>query len=214
MKRLALVLVGILAACSTLSYVDDSDFLVSAQADSPEFPVYINGKICKDTDGIPGLCSKRIRSNEALTLHMDARPYSYVLQLACTKELGESQSFSIQKDMPFEHSIKPENFSRVKSFICIGEVLPDDREMPISAKWEIRAKIVDQAYVRRETPYFKTDKGKTFLIMGQHAKFSSVFDQGAWKAFKEKTVIEIKGKPENVIGYSESFNARFNSIGF
>jgi hypothetical protein len=206
--------VAIFLACTTIPYSDDSGFLVSAQADSPEFPVFINGKICKDTDGIPGLCSKRVKSDEPVTFRMDPRPYSYTLQLACTKDLGVSQSFSVEKGQEFSFVITPDKFSTLRSFICIGEVLPGDRDFPVSAKWETRIKVVDQAYVQRETAYFMTKKKRTFLILGEHAETSMVFDQGEWKEYKKKTAVEIKGDPTKVQAFSESHNMRFNSVGF
>lgn len=214
MKRFYSLFVFLLFACTTIKYSDDSGFLVSAQADSPEFPVYLNGKICKDTDGIPGLCTKRLRSNEPLVIRMDARPYSYKLQLACSKDIGVSQSFAVEKDQPFEFTIKPEQFAVMMSFICVGEVMPDDRELPVSAKWKLFASIVDQAYVQRETAYITKKGGRNFLIMGQHARSVNVFDEGKWKTYKEKPVIEISGDPAKVIAYSESFNMRFNALGF
>lgn len=217
-RFLPLLAISILAwlcpSCASLKYSDDVGFLVSAQADSPEFPVFINGKICKDTDGIPGLCSKRIRSNEPLVIKMDPRPYAYTIRMACTKELGESQAFAVPKNAPFEHAIAPEKFSSLKSFICIGEIFPDDRDLPISAKWEFRAKVEDRIYAQRETPYIRAKGKKNYLVLGQYAKFSNVFDEGQWKAYKEKTIVEIKGDPAKVVAYSESFNCRFNSIGF
>lgn len=216
MKRfLPAILIALAAlACSTLKYSDDRVFLVSAQADSPEFPVFVNGKICKDTDGIPGLCSKRIKSNEPLEIRMDPRPYSYTLKLNCTRELGESQTFPVPSGLEFKHAITPEKFAALSSFICIGEVLPDDRDLPVSAKWEFRAKIVDRAYNAREEIVLIKKHGRQFLVLGQHAKFSSVFDEGEWKTYKEKTVVEIKGDPAHVLAYSESFNMRFNTRGF
>jgi len=204
----------LLVACASFKYQDDFSFGVSAQADSPEFPVYINGKMCLDTDNIPGLCSKRISSNEALIIRLDARTYSYSLQLACTRELNESQSFHVESGKSFEYAIKPEKFTNLKSFTCIGEVFPDDRSQPLSAKWEVRVKVVDKDYVNRETAYFRSEKGRRFLVMGAHARTVNVQDEGVWHTYIESPVIEIKGDSEKVMAFSESHNMRFNSIGF
>ena len=200
-------LLFLIVSCTSLKYVDDKYFLVAAQANSPEFPVSINGKKCADVDGIPGLCTKRVKSNTSIFIRHDARPYAYRFDLRCTKELGESQTFNVLKDSKFEYEIKPEKFLNLTSFICVGEIFPTDREEAVSASWKLFANVVDEKYVSREVLQFQESKGKLFLVFGQHSLYAMVDG----KAYKEKTMIEVKSR--NVKAYSESHNMRFNSVG-
>lgn len=209
---LVLTLLAVLVACTTMKYQADTSFLVSAQADSPEFPIFLNGKVCKDTDGIPGMCSKRIKSNEHLVLSIDPRPYSYTLKLACSPELGIDQSIPVQKGAPLSFDLGPEALARVVSFVCRGRVVPDDREEPVAGLWQFMVTIVDKNYQPREVAYIAKQGKASYLILGQHAKYARVYDKG-WKEYSEQPLIEIKGDPAKVMAYSESHMMRFNSVG-
>jgi hypothetical protein len=214
MKNFTLFIsLAFLASCTTLKYQDDLGFLVSAQAESPEFPVYFNSKLCRDTDLVPGLCSKRIRSTDTLKIELPGRSYGYRLDLTCSQALGESQSFNVQAGKSFTHEITPDKFAKLKSFICMGEVFPTDRPQPMSAQWEVRVKVVDAAYTPREAAYITHDKGKTYLVLGSHAREAWVWDEGAWRHYDKTTVVEIKGDEHAVAAYSESYQMRFNAYG-
>jgi hypothetical protein len=215
MKKFNLViLVLILVACTTIKYQDDTGYLNSAQAESPEFPVYLNGKVCKDTDNQPGLCSKKIQSNSILSIEIPALPYSYKLDLACTKSLDESKIYDVEANTKFIRLIPPEKFASVKSFICIGEIFPKDRPEQISALWEVRVKISDKAYTPRESIYLTKKHGFVFLVMGEYARSILVYDQGQWRHYSKTAVVRIKGDPSKVRAYSESYQMRFNFFQF
>lgn len=200
----SLILMG--ANCANIKYQDDVGFLNSAQANNPEFPATINGIFCKDSGGFPGMCSIRIKSNQDVVIHLDPRPYQYTLTLSCTSAINESQSFTVPPDIAFDYTIKSAKFSTVESFLCIGEVSPTNRPGPVSAEFEFRIKIVDVAYIPRETPYVVNDK----LIMGEHSKFVNICDKDSCREYQEKPVVMFKG---DVSAYSESLLMRFNYYG-
>jgi hypothetical protein len=204
----AFALALLFTACMSLPYKDDTGFLVSAQADSPEFPVYVNGTLCKDLDNNPGLCSKRLKSNEALAFHFDPQTYAYDLTIACTSPLTVPAS-TVPSGVPFDLTISPTDFPPGDSFICIGEVLPQDRPQPLSAKWEVRVVIFDSAYEARESIFYS----KPYLVLGTYARSSWVFDGSKWKQYKSKTYVKVDD-PTKVQAYSESYAERFNFFQF
>lgn len=184
---------------------------MSAQADSPEFVVYVNGKLCKDTDGIPGLCSKRIRSNEDVLLHFDPLPYAWHMTLDCGN-VGPFPPIQEVANAAHEILITRAQFVSFKSFTCIGEIFPEDRPQPLSAKWELRAKIVDAQYEAREQITEETKDGRTYLVLGQFARSAWVFDEGKWSKHWKDTIVEIKGNPHHVQAWSESYQMRVNTF--
>ena len=205
-------------SCQTIKYLDDLGFSVSAMANSPEWPVYINGKFCRDIDGIMGLCSKRVKSNESVSIKFEKQSYDYRVHLQCSKDTGIDFSVDVPKInlLPYEYVIKPEQFSTLRSFTCIGEIFPGDRTEPTSAKFEIRIMVVDASYAVREIMNLYKYKGKDYLLLGQHAKYSIVYDHKNGKeirrTYKQETMVQIDD-PSNVRALSESFSMRFNSYG-
>lgn len=199
-----------LVACSSLPYQDDIGFLVSAQANSPEFPVYLNGTICKDMDGNPGLCSKRIKSTDTLKFSFDPQVYAYDLTIACTNPISVAGG-SVGANQGFEISITPDQMQGLKSFVCIGEVFPQDRTQPLSAKFEIRIVVADVNYVARERITTTTQNGDTYLVLGQYARSAWVFDGEKWSLHTKDTMVKLKD-PAKAKAYSESYNMRFNYL--
>jgi hypothetical protein len=209
-RKVFLGVVLLLGACTTLAYKDDIGFLVSAQAGSSEFPVYLNGKLCRDMEGLPGLCAKRLKSTEPLTFSFDAQSYSYSLNIRCTQGVDTIPPATVPSGEQYSFTLKAEAFAQFRSFTCIGEIFPQDRDSPISSQFEVRFSVVDARYLPREAIYLRDKDGKTGLVLGAHARTSHVFDEGKWKRYSKKTIVEIKGDPEQVKAYSESFAARFN----
>jgi hypothetical protein len=206
----------ILVACSTLPYQDDTGFLVSAQANSPEFPVYIGGSVCKDMDGNPGLCSKRIKSTDDVKIHFDAQSYSYNLTVSCTNPIVVP-SVSVAENQAYDLVIPNAEFSGpgLLSFVCIGEVFPQDRTQPLSAKFEVRIVVTDASYQAREAVYIAKDTGGgNTLVLGEYARDAWVFDNGKWSKHSKDTQVSIKGDPTQVQAYSGSYQMRFNYFNF
>lgn len=205
-----------LSRCVSVRYADDTAFLNSAQANSPEFPASINGRTCSDMDGVAGLCSKRVRSNVDLEIILAPMPYAYTADVRCTKELGVSGSFTVLADTAFKFKIPASAYSLlpvgVNSFICVGKILPMDRPEPIAAAFKVFATVTDALYTERETLQLVTRGKKTYLVPGQYARIVKIRDGGTWKTYREKTVYEVKDS-KNLAAFSESYQMRYNTYG-
>ena len=206
MRTLLLLILLSTTACSCINikYEADNAFLNSAQANSMELLVRLNGSPCMDMDDKVGLCAKRIPSDKKLVFTQDARPYGYRIYIKCSRSVDVDQSFDIEKDAPFKFEILPEKFIGVKSFTCIGEIFPADRDQEVSALWSARIVVFDKNYTPRTSIYKIKSGKKKYLILGKNARYS--FLNGKWK--KKKTHLKVTG--ENNFAYSESERMRFN----
>lgn len=187
-----------------LPYKPDTGFLNSAQANSPEYLVRINGVYCKDMDGSIGLCAKRVRSDEKISFHLDSRPYAYRLNVTCSSNVGFNLSIDILQNASFDFDIDAGKFSNSKSFTCVGEVFPQDREESVSAFWHARFVVYDKDYQAREAIY---SDGKN-VILGQYAKYSVINDD---IKLKNTSVYKFKDIKR---AFSESEMMRFNYYGY
>lgn len=206
MKIIFLVFVLLISACACkgIRYSSDLGFLNSAQANSPEYLVKINGSFCKDMDGSIGLCAKRIKSESEISFKLDPRPYSYRLNVSCTSSVNFNLSVDVEKNQSFSFKIPPEAFNGLLSFTCIGEVFPNDREESVSAFWHSRFVVFDKNYQAREQIYTRGE----YLILGQNAKYSLINEE---IQVKNKAVYKIE---EPTKAYSESQLMRFNYWGY
>jgi hypothetical protein len=57
---------------------------------------------------------------------------------------------SILPNVPFKFEITPEKYSALKSFICIGRIVPNDR-VGLSAQWDLRVKVISEDYIEKPT---------------------------------------------------------------
>lgn len=192
------------ASCQQLKYVSDSAFMNSAQANSAEYLARINDSVCKDVDGIIGLCAKRIKSDSPVKFSLDKRPYNYRLNVTCSSDIGFNLSVDVLSEKEFSFLIPAENISRVLSFTCIGEVFPADRSQQASAFWHSRFLVIDKNYRPREQIY-TDERGAN---VGQHALHITLNDD---KSYRKKTVIKSK-RIKRI--YSESQQMRFNYAGY
>lgn len=199
----------LLSACQSLPYREDVGFLVASQAGSPEYPTYLNGKLCTDMEGYVGACAKRVRSREPITFKFDPQPYNYTLVVKCTQGVVIPPGFDVEAGREFSFQLKPEDFSQFKSFTCIGEVSPQDRDKPVSGQFHIRFIVIDAAYTAREVAYLTSRKGKNYLVLGQYARSAWVYDT-EWRHYDKRTVVEVGQDTANVKAYSESYAMRFN----
>lgn len=210
-KKIALIaMLAALGACSSLPYQDDTAFAVSAQANSPEFPVYVNDSLCKDMDGNPGMCSKRITSLSSLSIHIDPQQYPYDLTIACTAPISIPGQ-TVPANQAADISLTPIQMQGLLTYICRGEVFPQDRPQPLSAMFEIRVDVVDSAYVSREQITTAQDpQSKQWgLVLGAYARNSWVCESGKCDYYYQRTIIPIDD-PTKVSAYSESYNMREN----
>lgn len=198
--KLILLLTLLLSGCNSLKYESDIGFLNSAQANSMEYYAKINGTPCRDMDGIVGLCTKRLASNQELKIEMDARDYAYRFNLQCTSTLGVDFSQDVLAGKAFSFAISPEKFRDVRSFTCIGEVFPQDRDQEVSANWSVRVVVYDSQYQPREIVYVY----ENHLIFGKHARYITADG----KRYSKKT--SLKGADQIRFAYSESERMRFN----
>lgn len=198
------------AACSTSNnYRDDVGFMVSSQANSPEVDVSINGYLCRDVAGEPGLCAVRVPKGQDLTVALHPREYPYRLHLLCSKEVQFDKSWDVEFQSPFQITIPKDNYSELRSFICIGEIFPKDRADKLSAEFEFRVKLIEGEYVGREAMQILDKKETTYLVLGEYARSSRIWDGEEWKSYTKRTIIEIKD-PQEVIAFSESYSMRHN----
>lgn len=195
----------IIASCqSVIKYKSDLGFMNSAQANSPEYLVKVDGSVCKDMDNQVGLCAKRVKSDHVISFKMDKRPYSYRLNVKCSSQVDFSLSKDIPEEENFEFSIEASQYSEVTSFTCFGEVFPQDRPQTISAFWHVRFVVFDKNYQAREQIYSMDDR----LILGQNAKYSLLNETILVKHKTNTKLAPVKR------AYSESEVMRFNFYGY
>jgi hypothetical protein len=210
MTYICILFAILLVGCNSLPYKSDAGFLNSAQANSNEALVMVNGSVCKDMDGRPGACLKQVSSEEDIVILLHARPYSYKLDVRCSTPLGISFPVSVPKDDSFDFTISKEVMEPFLSFTCKGEIFPDDRDQQISMSWHLRIVIYDAKYRKREVMYKTERSGKKYLVLGSHAKYAYVCDDKGCKDYKKKTIVRIHGEP---VAWSESEVMRLNTYG-
>ena len=211
MKTILLTLMLILT-CSCqhgIKYQDDLNFLNSAQANAMEFPVKVKGRVCLDIEGMTGLCSVRIDTNQDFVMSIDPQEYEYRYKLTCSREVNADQSGDVAKGTPIKLTVPKANIVGLKSFICIGEIFPADRTQELSARWEVRIKVQDENYQEREGIYQTTVKGRNVLVLGKHARLSRVCVADKCKSYRKKTAVQIEADSKVTV-YSESHNMRYN----
>ena len=136
---LLLILVVITAcSCNQIKYEADNAFLNSAQANSMEYYVRVNGSPCRDVDGLIGLCAKRIKSDQGVKFSLDGKEYGYRLEFECSAEINYEHIIDIPAGKPHSFIIPPSKFKRYKRFTCQGEVFPHDRKQQVSASFSVR----------------------------------------------------------------------------
>jgi hypothetical protein len=218
MKRTLLLLLFIFLnfACVKIPYHDDKGFLNSAQANSFEFLVYVNGRVCKDMDGIVGMCSKRLKSTDSIEFKIEPLDYAYRVKVTCSKELGVNFTRDYPANTHVTFTITADDYQEVKTFVCIGELFPTDRPEEISFKWQIRVEVIDAKYLKREEIFVQETEGGRYLVLGQNARLSKVYINGKFYEHKEKAIVKLpkKSVEAEVKAMSESYMGRFNYFGF
>lgn len=204
------LLLPVLTGCDTIAYKEDVGFLVGIQANSHEVPVRINGAVCRDMNNLPGACTLRVKSTDTIVFRHDPVPYSYQFVPKCSPGVRVPDGATVPPNIAYEWTLRPADFAEMRSFVCAGEILPQDRQAPVSAAWRAAIVVVDAAYEKREGMFIHEQNGKKHLIMGQYARMAWVFDELRWKRYNTTTSVEIKGDPAKVRAYSESYAMRYN----
>ena len=192
-------------SCKGLKYQADLGMLPSSSANSYEYLMRVNRSVCKDMDGLVGLCAKRIKSDEKLILSFEARPYAYRLQITCSQRVGFEQSYDVLEDLPMEVEVPHEG--RVRSFSCSAEVFPKDRSESVSAKANVTVRVYDKDYQPRVNVLKVEHDDKGYLVFGEAAR--TVTMQG--RHYKRKPVVRVKDDDlSKTKAFSESHLMRFN----
>lgn len=204
---IAVVVFGL--GCQNLPYQPDSGFLNPAQAEYYGFPILVNSKSCKDLDGNMGACVAQVKSDQAVVITLDSRPYAYRLNVDCSFPLGVDYPVDVQPGVTKEIRIEPELFRDWLTFTCRGEIEPWDRSQKVSAQWHVRVLVYDTNYKSREIIYVTKDR--KYVVLGAHAKYGTVCDSKGCFLTTEKTVVPVRGPVK--MAYSESEIMRFNQYG-
>lgn len=187
----------LLVSCRPIKFEKDTEFMTSAIANSPEYLIKLNGKICKDTDDMIGLCAKRLRTTEDLKITVLPQQYTYTFRLDCTDYIQSDISFSVPANMGGEYVLSASKFKDYDVFNCTIDIIPQDR-LNVSAFAAFRIYVVDAEYITLDSIV----RNKEFLILGRHSYFSNVCGEDK----KETTMLKTNCDKAIV----ESYNMRFN----
>jgi len=211
MKFLILMTLVIFAACSCKPIKYQSDeftFISSGMANTPEYPVHINGEWCKNIKGELGGCYLRVKRDKPTIIKLLPQEYAFTLTIKCSAKIkftAYENGVDFPKDTPVTVTIT--DYQAQNSFICLGRIYPQDRGEPISAFFEVRMRIKDPNYSPREAIH----NTGGYQIFGKYSLYSTWHDGKEWKSGKKKTAIKTKTQYPAV---SESHNMRFNYVGF
>lgn len=189
--------------CSSFKYEPDLGFINSAQANSMEWLLFLDGKTCKDMEGRIGACTKRVKSNAAIQFRHDPRPYPYRIDVRCTQGTGVGFSMDVEAGAAWSYEMPADRFQGFRSFSCQGEIFPHDRPQNLSALWQVRFLVVDAAYRERELIY----RAKSRMVFGRHAKYVRVCEKEECETYSKAPVVKAAAGAR---GYSESELLRFN----
>jgi hypothetical protein len=189
-----------------MKYVsDEHTYWPSGLANSPEFPVKINGELCKNSAGEMGGCYIRIRDDHQTMFEIMPLPYSYRLSFKCTKNLDfppiDERDYSAKEAVYI--AIERDQYNGQTSFMCTGRIFPDDRNEPINSFFEVRVRLVRPEYIGREQMHHT---GK-YQVFGKNALHSMWYVDDEWKYGHKKTYLETK---KHILAFSESHNMRWN----
>lgn len=205
----ATIIVLLLVGCQhQVKYMDDSAFVSPAIGNSPEISVTVNGKPCVDTDGQPGLCAVRAKTGIDLTVQLSGEPYAYQLDLVCSSSLAFDGQFSSPSEQELTITVPSAKMVGLKSFTCIGTMLPQDRPEPVSSSFEFRATVVSADYQARESVQVTHEPSGWKVYPGKYAMYTFVRDAGIWVYHSDDTSVDVSGP--DVVVTSESRLGRRN----
>lgn len=214
MKFIILLFVIMFTSCTGLQYEDDEGYNMPVPAGSLESLVMIGDKPCVDMDGEVGICSKRLSSDADLVLKLTPKPYPYNINVTCSSNINFNESFDIPQKTEFSITVPSSKFFDKVHFICVGTIKPLDEREFVLTKFEVRVRVVQADYVKRSNIFAIKHKGKQYLILGEHNKYSMVFRNGKWLYYNKRPTLlvdghnlnEIKVISESKIGRMSYFN--------
>lgn len=202
------IILFLLSSCTNIKYRNDTGFQMPVTSGALESLIFVDSKPCKDIDGEIGLCSKRLFKDRSLELKIPPHDYNYNLNLICSKSINFNRSIDVLKGQEIEIVIEEDNYQHVTHFTCIGEILPMDRGF-VSHKFEVRVRLIDPEYVKRNEITVYNKGRKYYLILGQYSRYSQVYRNNKWEYYDRKTVLKIKKDEINTIkAMSESESGR------
>jgi len=209
MKKILLLVLVLLsfASCKQLKYVADINFDPSAYANSPEYPVQINGKWCVDGSGMGGFCVVRQPEKKDMLIRILPQLYGYRIRVQCSTATGIDITLDVLPEKELIITLQKEKFNEFNVISCVGNIYPSDRPEPIAAMFELRARIIRDDYTPKANIYW--DKG--YQVFGSDSYISTFFLDDQWTQKKEMTYMKTE-KP--LFGISESYKMRFNYYGF
>lgn len=208
----SLLLLLLLTGCAAkIQYLDDPGYVSSGQSNSPEYPVVVNGYLCKDITGNPGLCSLRVKSKRDVVVQLFEQQYDYRLAITCSRELEADFTVDVKKNSQYNFILAHEKFEHLKSFICVGDVFPLDRLDKVEMKFEFRVKVVPDNYQARENFKLYRKGSKLVAQPGIHALYTNLHFDNEWHHYSKQTEIEVPH--EDIWGWSESYQGRLNFYG-
>lgn len=195
-----------------LAYQDDSGFLPAVAGGDPEYLAKVNGAPCVDMRGQVGMCALKVKALEDLQLTLDPEPYAYRLTLTCPDAVFGSQSFDVLANTGWAQVIPHEKMATLPAFLCIGEVYPADRPGQVSARFEVRVRVLATKLVDRERIQIEQGEKATTINLGAYALYGRVCVAGQCKAVKRQPLVTWTPPvaPSAVTAYSESYSMRFN----
>ena len=197
-------------SCNRLEYKEDNNFMMPVEGGSLESLVYIKNIPCKDLYGNIGACTLSHDAVDNIILNIPPNDYDYALDFVCSSNINFTKNYDVLKRTPFQITIPLENFKDEKSFMCVGEIFPGDRTV-VSHKFEIRVRVVNARYMKRNIITVSKKKGGVELVLGQFAKHIRVFNNGNIEFLSKKTTLKINKKDlETIKVITESESGRFN----
>lgn len=195
------------ATCPDKEYANDFSRMISANANSHEFPIRVENDICKDLDDKVGLCTKRIKRNQNLNINFFKLPYSYQLMIDCTNALDVDTEVTVLEQTEYTFLIPKEKYVGISnSFTCIFKIFPDDRAETVTSA-RVTIVLVDKNYSYREEMY----KLKKYLIFGKYALHTVCYKDNKYNFYYKKTYIDYKTYD---LCFSESYNGGINYYEF
>lgn len=204
----AILLLFSFISCAPSHFANDSEYPVAASVNSPEFPVYVNGIICKDMDSITGFCTKRI-ANTGFKLTIDPRPYPYKVAVTCNTTIPFSKELDAPGNAHIDIVVDASYYKGQDSFACLGQIFPIDGRESVSSKFDIRFRVVGEKYAAREEIYEAPIGSTPSLILGDYALHSTVCGPGGCRQYSKAPYVTLD-KFGHTYAYSESYQMRFN----
>ena len=204
---LTILLIGAAGCPPKLDYEADELKMNAAIAGISEYPIVIDGKPCKDSNGEPGACLIRLGRNVPLEITIMPNPEPMHMFVVCTAALDWGIDEDVPEKLIRKYQIPISKYENINhTFYCKGNIYPRETPEAVKSTFMFFVELVDQGYEKRSTPY----KFEDWLIMGKHARHVTCYEKNQWKYYSKKPVLKAENKQ---LCYSISYMWRINSYG-